>query len=64
MKINADRIKRRRTELGMTMDDLADKMDMTRPGLHNMIKQGDKITLEKVKKLARALDLEPRELLI
>jgi probable addiction module antidote protein len=63
MTLNIDKINRRRIELDITMEELADKVGFTRPGLYKALKNKDKITLDTITKIAKALGLEAKDLL-
>ena len=60
----SDRIKNRRSELGMTQEDLAKKLGYTGKATVAKIEQsGDKVTVEKINCIAEALETTPECLL-
>ena len=60
----SDRIKNRRSELGMTQEELAQKLGYTGKATVSKIEQSkDKITFEKISQIAEALDTTTEYLL-
>lgn len=60
MKEIAERIKRIREERGMTQQDLADALGLkSRSSINKIEKDTYEISLEKAKKIARALNVDP-----
>ena len=60
----SERIKNRRSELGMTQEDLAVKLGYTGKATVAKIEQsGDKVTVEKIYAIAKALETSPEYLL-
>ena len=60
----SDRIKNRRSELGMTQEDLAKKLGYTGKAVVSKMEQsGDKITVERLSSIAEALETSTEYLL-
>lgn len=59
-----DRIKNRRIELGITQQELAEKMGFKTRSHISLLEQGDRnIPISKIKKLANALEISPEYLM-
>lgn len=58
-----NRIKVLRTEKGLTQEDLADKLKMSRPGYQKLEKRGYSASIIDLKKIAEALDVDFLDLL-
>jgi len=63
MRLNTDLIEIRRRQLGLKKGELADRLEMTRQGLHYIL-YNRKTSIENITKIADVLDVEPKDLLV
>lgn len=61
-KIIGEIIKTRRKELGLTQENLAEKIKLSRPGLANIESGRQGILVHSIYEIAEALDLKPHDL--
>jgi len=64
MKLNKAKIEKELKRLGWTKEDLAKAMDKPRTAIYAYYKRADRVSLKTVRLIAKALDLDPKDLLV
>lgn len=64
MKLNIEKIEKERQRLGLSNEDVANLLGITRQGWYDFISRPENKTLVGVAKVAKIFDLDPKDLLI
>lgn len=63
MQLDTDRIRYEMDRQGLTIQSLADRMGIRRHGVYYYLKDRHNLKMESVRKLAKALEVTPKDLL-